>query len=194
MPDYSSYTDNELLAALRRDDEKAFAALFQRYWKKVHEMAYARVRSRQVTEEIVQDLFISLWDKRASLSINNLSAYLFTAVKYKALNYIESRLVFEKYWEYYRQFVPKHEDCTALMVEFNELMGAMEAGMEDLPEKSRKVFRLNHIEGHSIPEIARLLNLSEKAIQYHLARSVKKLRFHLKNFIFIAWYLSIVVA
>ena len=184
LADYSSYTDNELLEALRRDDEKAFAALFQRYWEKVHEMAYARVRSRQVTEEIVQELFISLWDKRASLSINNMPAYLFTAVKYKSLNYIDSRLVFEKYWEYYRQFVPQQEDSTALAVEFNELMGVFEAGMEDLPEKSKRVFRLNHIEGHSIPEIANLLNLSEKAIQYHLTQSVKKLRLHLKNFIF----------
>lgn len=146
-------------------------------------MAYARVRSKEVTEEIVQDLFTSLWDKRASHTINHLSSYLFTAVKYKALNYIESRLVYEKYWEYYKNFVPQEENATASTVSFNELMAALESGMEHLPEKSKKVFRLSRLEGHSVSEIASQLNLSEKAIQYHLTQSVKKLRVHLKNYI-----------
>ena len=89
----AAYTDYELLAAIRNDDEKAFSELFKRHWRGVHSMAYSKVRSKEVTEEIVQDLFISLWDKRGSLSINNLPSYLFTAVKHKALNYIESELV-----------------------------------------------------------------------------------------------------
>lgn len=146
-------------------------------------MAYSRVRSKEVTEEIVQDIFTSLWDKRASLSINHLPSYLFTAVKYKALNYIESRLVYEKYWDYYKHYVPQQEDATESIVEFNELMEAIEEGMEHLPEKSKKVFRLNRLEGRSVPEIANILNLSEKAIQYHITQSVKKLRVHLKNYI-----------
>src|SRR5690606_2116808 len=62
----SNLTDHELLNAISQDDEKAFAELFRRYWKQVHAMAYARVKSKEVTEEIVQDLFASLWDKRAT--------------------------------------------------------------------------------------------------------------------------------
>lgn len=146
-------------------------------------MAYARVRSKEITEEIVQELFTSLWDKRATHSIQNLSAYLYQAVKFKALNVIESKLVHEKYWNYYRNFVPQREDTTQIVVEYDDLMEAIEVGMNQLPEKSKKVFRLHRIEGWSVPEIAGLLNLSEKAIQYHLTQSVKKLRVHLKNYI-----------
>jgi RNA polymerase sigma-70 factor (ECF subfamily) len=178
---FSSTTDQQLLEAIARDDEKAFSELFRRYWRKVHGMAYARVRSREVTEEIVQDLFTSLWDKRASLSISHLSSYLYTAVKYKALNYIESRLVYEKYWNYYKNYVPQQEDATASAVGFNELTEAIEEGMEHLPEKAKTVFRLNRLEGHSVSEIADLLNLSEKAVQYHITQSVKRLRLHLKD-------------
>ena len=182
MPHFSTHTDQELLQAIRHDDEKAFAELFKRHWRKVHALAYARVRSREVTEEIVQDLFISLWDKRATQSIQHLSSYLYQAVKFKALNYIESRLVQEKYWNYYKNFIPQKEDATEIAVQYDDLMEAIEHGMQQLPEKSQKVFRLNRLEGHSITEIARLLNLSEKAIQYHLTQSVKKLRLHLKNY------------
>ena len=63
-------------------------------------MAYTRVKSQAVTEEIVQDLFISLWDKRATQSIRHLSSYLYQAVKFKVLNYIDSRMVEEKYRNY----------------------------------------------------------------------------------------------
>lgn len=145
-------------------------------------MAYSRVRSTDVTKEIVQEIFTSLWDKRATASINHLPSYLFTAVKYKVLNYIDSRLVYEKYWDYYKRYVPTHEDATESAVEFNELMGAIQEGMEHLPEKSKDVFRLNHLEGHSVPEIADLMNLSEKTIHYHLRQSLRKLRTHLKDY------------
>jgi RNA polymerase sigma-70 factor (ECF subfamily) len=57
--------------------------------------------------------------------------------------------------------------------------------MEGLPNKTKTVFQLNRLEGRSIPEIAAALNLSEKAIEYHLTRSLKKLRVHLKDFILI---------
>lgn len=184
MPFSSNHTDHELLEAIRHDNEKAFSELFKRYWRKVHAMAHARVHSKEVTEEIVQELFTSLWDKRASLSINHLPSYLFNAVKYKALNHIESRLVHEKYWNYYKQYIPQEEDTTEATIGFNDLMEAVEEGMKQLPEKSKKVFRLHRMEGWSVPEIANLLNLSEKAIQYHLTQSVKKLRVHLKNYIF----------
>ena len=183
MPEYSNDTDHTLLEAIRNGDEKAFCEFFKRYWRKIHAVAYSRVRSKEVTEEIVQEIFTSLWDKRASLSINNVPSYLFSAVKYKALNHIESKLVHEKYWDYYKQFVPQEEDVTESTIQYNELMRAVEAGIEQLPEKSKKVFRLNRLEGHSIPEIATLLNLSEKAIQYHVTQSVKKLRLHLKDYI-----------
>jgi RNA polymerase sigma-70 factor (family 1) len=181
-------TDCELLDAIRQNDEKAFAELFKRYWKKVYVMAYKRVRSEEVGQEIVQDLFITLWDKRASLSINHFPSYLQSAVKNKVLNYVQSQKTRRKHWEYYRLFIPASDLVTENDVNLNELIDAFENGIEHLPEKSKRVFKLNLLEGRSITEIADSLNLSEKAIQYHLTQSIKKLRVHLKNFILIACF------
>jgi RNA polymerase sigma-70 factor (family 1) len=146
-------------------------------------MAYKRVRSKCATEEIVQDLFLSLWSKRTALTINNLPSYLYTAVKHRALNYIESQLVQQKYWEYYKRFIPQHECITEESVDADELMEVFEKSMERLPEKSKLVFKMNRLEGHSVTEIARLLNLSEKAIQYHITKSSRQLKVFLKDFI-----------
>jgi RNA polymerase sigma-70 factor (ECF subfamily) len=180
---YSDYNDQELLDAIRRNNERAFSELFKRYGKVIYKMAYARLRSRAAAEEIVQNLFIFLWDKRTTVSIVNFPSYFYVAVKHRVLGVIESQIVHKKYWDYYKKFIPRHENSTERAIAFNELMASLEEQVERLPDKSKEVFRLNHFEGHSVSEIATSLNLSEKAIQYHLTRSLKELRLHLKDFI-----------
>ena len=182
----STYTDRELIEAIRLNNEAAFTELLKRYWKNVHTVTYAKVRSEEVTKEIVQDLFISLWNKRATLSINHLPSYLYTAAKNRVLNYIESQMIRKKHWDYYKQFIPKQDDVTEHDAEVNELMEAIESGIDHLPEKTKRIFRLNKLEGRSVSEIADILKLSEKAIQYHLTQSIKKLRLHLKDYILAA--------
>jgi RNA polymerase sigma-70 factor (ECF subfamily) len=169
--------------AIRSDDQAAFGELFARYGKIVYKMAYSRLRTRVAAEEIVQNLFISFWDNRHTISVSNISSYFYIAVKHRVLNIIESRIVQKKYWNYYKTFIPHEENATERTVEFNELMAVIEERMKHLPEKSKEVFKMNRLEGHSIAEIASSLNLSEKAIQYHLTRSLKELRLQFKDYI-----------
>ncbi len=100
----SSYSDGELLSAIRHDDEKAFAELFERYWKQVHTMTYAMVLSMDATKEIVQNIFISLWEQRATLSISHLPSYLNVEIKNCVLKHIDSQLIDKRQSDYYKQF------------------------------------------------------------------------------------------
>lgn len=179
----STFSDRELLDAIRQNDERAFAELFRRYWKSVHTVVYGRIRSLDIAQEIVQNLFISIWEKRASISINHLPSYLHTAAKNRVINHIESQLIQKKHWDYYKQFIPDHDHTTEHAVEWSELMRAVENGMSRLPEKSRRIFRLHRFDGLSITEIAGSLKVSEKAIQYHITKSIKQLKLHLKDYI-----------
>lgn len=189
---HSSYSDEDLLEAIRHDDEEAFAEIFSRYWDRVYHMTYPKVRSEAVTQEIVQDLFVTIWEKRRSLAIKNLESYFYASVRNRALNYIESQLVRRRYWIYCRRYLPTTVESTANTVELNELEEMVKVGISNLPEKSQLIFKLSRLEGRTISEIADALNLSEKAIQYHLTQSLKKLRVHLKDFIVIiaSWVLS----
>lgn len=177
----SPQSDQELLRAIRHSDEKAFAELFSRYWEYVYTITYKRIQSEEVTKELVQDLFVSLWNKRATLSIEHLPSYLYICVKNRVLNHVISQNIRKKHWDYYKSFIPEQDIVTDNDVELNELMQCIEEGIDHLPEKSQKVSRLSLMEGRSITEIAILLNLSEKSIYYHLTQSIKKLRVHLKN-------------
>jgi RNA polymerase sigma-70 factor (ECF subfamily) len=79
--------------------------------------------------------------------------------------------------------MPQSVDETESTVVFNELTNEIQQAIQQLPKKSQQVFRLNRLEGRSVSEIADFLKLSERAIEYHLTKSLKQLRAHLKDFI-----------
>lgn len=188
---FIAYSDEQLVAIVRDGNDDAFAELFNRHWEKVYDMIYSRIRQAAVTEEMAQDIFMKLWDKRAELAIDNFSAYLYTCVKHRCLNYIESKITQKKHWEHYKVFLPLEDDSTNKTIAFNDLREALDKGLNTIPKKSKMIFRLSRFEGQSVKEIAEQMNLSEKAIQYHLTRSVKELRLYLKEFlsllVFIMW-------
>jgi RNA polymerase sigma-70 factor (family 1) len=185
---YSEHNDKELLALIAKNDKNAFAKLFNRYWKEAYEAAYAKVGRSEPTEEIVQEIFVRLWDKRASLVIENFRSYLFIAVRNRCLNYIASRAVEEKHWNEYKTLLPQTSDRADKELRYNDLLDQISEGIECLPQKTQEIFRLNRLEGRSVSEIASVLNLSEKAIEYHLTRSLKQLRTHLKDYNLILFF------
>ena len=180
----SNHTDEELLRLLREGSKDAFEAIFNRYWNSLYRIAYARLKSHEDAEEIVQELLASLWKKRSELLITNLDQYLFASVKHRTISAIRQRITHEKYWEYYKHFLPEGTTITEEVVEYNDLNSAIEKAMQHLPEKSQQVFRLNRLQGLSIAEIAENLKMPRRTIEHHLTRSLRELRLHLKDFMF----------
>lgn len=184
MSNQQLYKEEELLNDLRNGSEGAFEQIFKLYWQPLYAIARSKLRSHEEAEEVIQGIFSTIWEKRHTLLITNLSHYLQTCVRNRVINHIRLRITQEKYWEYYKHFIPQHKDITEDLVAFDNLSEAVDEAVSRLPEKSRQVFQLNRLEGRSKKEIAKLLRLSEKAIEYHLTKSLKELRIHLKDFIF----------
>lgn len=182
MSNLHLYTDEQLLYALREGDKNAFEEIFKRYWTRFYTLARTKIQSHEEAEEIVQAIFFSIWEKRETLAITNLAYYIQTAVKNRVINHIRHQITQRKYWEYYKQFIPSQRPLTQDVVEFDDLNNAVTIAVNSLPEKSRQVFKLSRLEGRSTAEIANHLKLSEKAIEYHLTKSLKHLRLHLKDF------------
>lgn len=181
--DYRLLSDEILTKLLKADDETAFKEIYTRYWKELFNAAYCRLNSKETAKEIVQNLFLYIWEKRASLSITNLSNYLKTAVKNRIINHIESSLVQKKYQQHLRETFSSQSAETEATVQYNELYLAFEKALQQLPAKTRAVFTMSRFEHLSIKEIAQQLNISEKAVEYHITSSLKALRINLKDFL-----------
>jgi RNA polymerase sigma-70 factor (family 1) len=181
----SDFSEEEVLRGLRDGNQVAFEAIYKLYWHRLYLTAYSKVESHAEAEEIVQNIFSTLWEKRQTLLITNLGAYLQISVRNRIINHIRGRITQRKYWEYYKNYIPLGRESTADAVMYDDLAEAVEVAVNRLPEKSRQVFRLNRLEGKSIREIANLMKLSEKAIEYHLTQSIKELKVHLRDFILV---------
>jgi len=180
---FNNHTDEELLNFVQNSDKSAFEEIYNRHWHRLYNVAVKVLKSQEEAEEILQDIFLKLWIRREEIKVLNLSNYLMSSVKKKIIDSIRSKIVQQKYWNYYRQFMPQSVDETESTVVFNELTNEIQQAIQQLPKKSQQVFRLNRLEGRSVSEIADFLKLSERAIEYHLTKSLKQLRAHLKDFI-----------
>ena len=175
--------DEELLKRLRRGDEDAFKEIFSCYWYRLFKVARDRIKSREEAEEIVQDIFASLWENHSVLLISDLERYLFSSVRKGVISKIRSKLIHEKYRSYYLQLFPGYSLATEETVKFDELSSAIENAILRLPEKSRQVFRLNRLQGLSVPEISETLKIPRRTIEHRLTESLRELRIHLKDYI-----------
>jgi RNA polymerase sigma-70 factor (ECF subfamily) len=173
----------KLLEGLAVGNVQAFEEIFRTYWKPLYTTAYHKLRDRAEAEEIIQSIFSSLWEQREKLEIENLNAYLHRAVKNRILNSIRSKITEKKYWDYYQNFIPCVQNSTENTVIFDDLQEGLEAAVSHLPEKSRRVFQLSRFEGRTNHEIAKLLKISEKSIEYHLTKSLREIRIHMKDYI-----------
>ena len=181
--EYASLCEEILLKLLKADDDKAFKEIYTRYWRQLYKSAYAKTRSHDVAEEIVQNIFVNLWEKRTNSSIEHLESYLQTAVKYRVINYFKFFLVKEKYSKNLKNQYAETEDTSATNLLLHELNSIIDKAIRELPEKTQIIFNLSRTEHYSIKQISESMHLSEKAVEYHITKSLKQLRFYLKEII-----------
>jgi RNA polymerase sigma-70 factor (ECF subfamily) len=180
--DYRLLADEALLKFLKISDELAFKELYLRYWKNLYYSALNKISSKEIAEDIVQTVFTDLWEKREKHSIQNISAYLDTAVKYQVINYIKSAISRKAHHSTIGEKQKAEESNTDLLLLVQELNGAIDKAISRLPQKTQTIFRLSRLEQHSNKEISLIMDLSEKAVEYHISQSLKSLRFYLKDF------------
>jgi RNA polymerase sigma-70 factor (ECF subfamily) len=171
-----------LLALIKEGDRGAFDEIYERYWVKLYKTAFDRIKSIDEAEDMIQDLFIDLWMKRNSLIINiSLSAYLFTAVKYKVINYIEANIVRHNYLQSLNKAIIDCDDSTNQSILCMDMERWINSEIQKLSPKVKRVFELSREENLTIREIAKKLNVSDQTVKNQIGKALKTLKVHLNN-------------
>lgn len=176
----SEFSDERLVLLLLNEDRNAFAEIYERYWKKLLSMAIYKTNDRAVAEEIVQELFVSIWEKRKTAIIQNLENYLFVSLKYLIIHHLKKVISERKLVDTEGIEIPNHP---TEMLTVEALQNAINRAVEQLPDKTQSIFRMSRFDEKSHREIAEYFEISEKAVEYHITQALKFLRSELKDYL-----------
>ncbi|QEK50970.1 RNA polymerase sigma-70 factor [Pedobacter aquae] len=184
MLGYDKLTDNELWKLIKQHDQKAFRALFDMYWSKVFTTAFRYLKDKDACTEIVNDLFLNIWNKREQLEIESLQAYLTSSARYhvykklKAIKTSPLELV-----ENYDLLDDKADNANPIddKIKYLDLENRIDSYLTALPKRCREIFIMSRKENLSNDEIAQKLNISKRTVENQLTHALKHLRNALKD-------------
>lgn len=168
MEDYSTLSDSDLSNAIKLSDEAAFEAFYHRYYKSLYRFLWSRTQSTELTKELVQEVFIRLWQNRQKLdSQKSIKAYTYRIGYNLLLNHLRRKRVQRAYTDIQRDHIPEKDI---------ELQTSIHIALQKLPEKIRVVFVLNHLEGFKYAEIAETCGISIKTVESWMSKALRMLR------------------
>jgi RNA polymerase sigma-70 factor (ECF subfamily) len=190
---YQTYDDGALLRRMEQDDEQAFRVIYERYWETMYAYVYNRLHVHESSQEIIQNVFFSLWDKRHALRITtSLPSYLFGASRHGLLNTLRAERVRLSYAADFSVFMAQqHDHSNEEWQNLKDLERAIEESLAQLPEKCRTIYHMSRNQHLSIQKIAAQLNLSTKTVENNLTQALKHLRTSLGDFIALVIWLKL---
>lgn len=166
-------------ARIRAGDARAFEQTFRAYYEPLCAFAFRFVRDNAAAEDLVQDVFGALWTSRASINIaTSLRAYLFAAVRNRALNIRKHEMVVDD-WErdeLAHDELHPHPVQPDVLLDRKLLKARLETAFQSLPERAATALRLRWREGMSYAEIADAMSISVKGVEKLLSRGLRALR------------------
>lgn len=165
-----SYSNSELLKSIVNDDANAFEELYQRFASKMLTYTFNILKSKNVSEDIVQTIFIAFWSKRKTNDIQNIESYLFGAIKFQI-------------FKYFRDKKMPQEDLTRLnlidislnaskILEYEELEAAIQKSVSQLPPRCKEIFELSRFKHKNNKEISKELGISDQAVKNQISKAI----------------------
>jgi len=178
MTNIASFLENEdvLLQKVKAGDEHAFEMVFKNYYPHLVLLAQKYLKDRDLSESVVQSVFVKMWEGRLSMEIRSLRGFLVVAVRNKCTNELKHRQVVR---EYEKESGDANE---GVWLTFNEnvYLNQINKVIDELPEQRRKIFKMSRMDGLKYREIAEKLNISPKTVEVQMGKALKYLREQLK--------------
>jgi RNA polymerase sigma-70 factor (ECF subfamily) len=172
---------DDWIGLLKEGDAKAFDRLFGRYAKRLYGFAVGYLKSKEEAEEIVQEVFLKIWDNRVELSAQkSLESYLFTIARNGILNTIRKSKS-EKVYLNYAKLNPGKDVLLDKELDFRELEKAYHIVIEQLPPRRKEIYLLSKAQSLSNAEIAAKLNISVKTVENQMTSALAEIRKNLRS-------------
>lgn len=169
--------ETHILRISKHDDQEAFRAVFEYFFPGLLSFAGSILKSQPLAEEVVEDVFVKLWQRRSTLpDIKNLSYYLYTATRNACINALEKQKKYRQISldEAGEELTFSFSHSGTSLINKENCLRITEA-INQLPPRCRLIFRLIKEDGLKYREVSRLLNISEKTVEAQMSIAIKKL-------------------
>lgn len=174
LDSYQKYDDAELVLLIKKGDIKAFNAIYYRYIPKVLSFLKGFYTTDYQSEEIVQEIFVSIWEKRERLDENlSFPAYVFKAARNRIYNSYRAKVKQLAFNDSFHYQADKGRNSTEEYISHKELQEHLDDLINELPPVQKKVFLMSRNNGLTNEEIAQRLNLSRRTVEHHIYRALK---------------------
>ncbi|MDH6344029.1 RNA polymerase sigma-70 factor (family 1) [Parabacteroides sp. PFB2-12] len=181
-----------LLEQLKRGDKQAFTDLFQRYYKDLVLFGGEILHDRVACEDIVQSIFLKLWNERENLSIEtSLKAFLLRSVRNACIDEIRHGQVKYEHADYVLNHHALFEMDTEHYILYSDLQQHLAEALEKMPKEYREAFEMHRFESLKYKEIAGRLQVSERTVEVRISKAIQFLKGELKDFLFLLLLLGI---
>jgi RNA polymerase sigma-70 factor (ECF subfamily) len=175
---------DQLIATLQAGDITAFEMLFRTYYQPLCNYAYSFVQDKDEAEEIVQATFLSVWEKRDTLTIHTgVKPYLYAMVRNASLNVLKHEKIKQQHVVGELAVAERSVESVTRTVMASELESRIYKALDKLPEQCRLVFKLSRFEELKYAEIAEQLNISIKTVENQMGKALKIMREQLKDYL-----------
>lgn len=169
---------------LQKGETAAFEQVFKIHFKSLHGYAYTILKDEIAAEEMVQNVFCKVWEKKETLNADTyIKAYLYRAVHNESLNYLKHQKAKAAYQMHVVQHMdPKESNASGKLI-LSELENKLYKALNELPQQCRTIFQMSRFQDMKYQEIANELNLSVKTIENQMGKALKILRTKLIDFL-----------
>lgn len=172
----SQNIDSQLVTLLKQGDADAFEKVFFSFADRLYYFAMRYIRNQSDAEEIVQEVFVKLWENRENLNENlSFSGYLFTIARNTIFNQNRKKVNEQAYHDYVRNFLEISSSKTEDDLIYSDIKSIIDKVVEELPPQRKLIYKLSRESGLSYREIAEQLNLSERTVEAHIRLALKTL-------------------
>ncbi len=183
--------DIKLFKRVKDNDFIAFETLFKKYYKNLCVFAEHYVGEPEMAKEIVSDFFLKFWENRKNIQItSSVKNYYFASIHNQSLKYLEHLKVLKKYKEYAENRLRQIHFMNSISGDYplanlisQEIVGEIEAAINNLPDKCKEIFKLSRFENLSYEEISARLNISINTVRKQMSRALEKLRISLSKYL-----------
>lgn len=169
-------TNNLLFEEVKNGSQKAFRRLFELYWESMFIVAKTIVMDENIAKDIVQDIWLNLWQKRTTFNIKNFESYIFKSVNYGCFKYLRDRKFNAAQTHLIETLQIKVNSEVENQHSLDETQLVIETSLLALPPRCQEIFRLSREEAASNDEIATQLGISKRSVENQISIAIRAIR------------------